>query len=168
MNTEKKSLGQGSALEAIEDGRMLGRLLRADQPTLEQRIDALEKRVAQLEATPERHLRGLNLAQLKIDLIKRTVVSIYGITLEQLNSRRRTQVIVFPRQLAIWAAVHVAGFNYSETGRLFSLDHGTVMHAIRAIKARSETEPAFSIKLVNLETAVKSILADKIPGAIMP
>lgn len=60
-----------------------------------------------------------------------------GLTLAELQSDSRSYSVTRPRQYAMMLMLE-AGYSASEIGRFFRRDHTTVLHGIRAAKARGE------------------------------
>ena len=56
-----------------------------------------------------------------------------GISVEELNSRRRFAEIVTARQVW-WFYLRDNGYGLSEIGRMYSMDHATVWHGVKRIR----------------------------------
>lgn len=79
-------------------------------------------------------LRASN-RQISIAEIQRRVASHYNIRLDEMHSKRRSQDIVHPRQVAMYLAKHLTLNSYPEIGHHFGgRDHTTVMHAVGKIE----------------------------------
>jgi len=77
-----------------------------------------------------------------IDDILRAVTARYGVKLSDLQSRRRTNAIVLPRQVGMYLARRVTRMSLEEIGHYFGgRDHSTVLYAIEKI-ARLSREDA--------------------------
>lgn len=74
--------------------------------------------------------------------ISKAVAERHGLTLDDLRSPRRYRRIAHPRQEAM-ALIYATGrFSMPQVARFFrKIDHTTVLHAVRAHKARSEARP---------------------------
>ena len=75
--------------------------------------------------------------KVNIDGIIRGVAEVYDVRPEQIKGRGRTGIVAEARQVAMcltWKAL--GGFDgcQSETGRLFDREHGTVQHALKAVR----------------------------------
>lgn len=76
---------------------------------------------------------------LTIEEIQRRVAEHYDIRLADMKSKRRPESIAFPRQVAMYLSRQHTDNSLSEIGDAFGgRDHGTVMHACRAVKNRTE------------------------------
>ena len=64
-----------------------------------------------------------------------TVAGKFGVAVADIMGRKRTPKVSRARQVAM-AGMHHAGFSLCEIGRFFERDHGTVMHAIKTVKAK--------------------------------
>lgn len=74
-----------------------------------------------------------------VDEIKREVAAFFGIKLSELISKRRTQDLVYPRQLAMYLCRQLTGSSLPVIGKMFGgRDHSTVIHAINLISQKIE------------------------------
>lgn len=70
--------------------------------------------------------------------IAEDVARAHRLTIEQITSTDRRQRIAHPRQEAM-AVMHATGrYSTTQIGRFFKRDHTTVVHALKAHKARQE------------------------------
>ncbi len=60
----------------------------------------------------------------------------WRVTVEAMQAKSRSHGVSIPRQLAM-ADMHEAGFSTPVIGRFFNRDHTTVLHGIKAAKARA-------------------------------
>lgn len=76
-----------------------------------------------------------------IDFIQKKVADHYDIRLADMTSKRRPENIAFPRQVAMFLSRQLTGSSLSAIGDAFGgRDHGTVLHACRAVKNRMEVD----------------------------
>jgi chromosomal replication initiator protein len=69
-----------------------------------------------------------------IDSVKKEVASFFGLKVSDLNSKRRTQNIVFPRQIAMYLCRKMTDFSLPVIGKSFGgRDHSTVIHSVNLI-----------------------------------
>jgi chromosomal replication initiator protein len=68
------------------------------------------------------------------DRIVDVVAAHYGITREQLKSKRRTNSVALPRQVAMFLMRRLTTLSLAEIGRFFDRDHTTVIHACSKIE----------------------------------
>ncbi len=68
------------------------------------------------------------------DRIVEVVAAHYGITREQLKSKRRTNSVALPRQVAMYLMRRQTTLSLAEIGRFFDRDHTTVIHACAKIE----------------------------------
>jgi chromosomal replication initiator protein len=90
-----------------------------------------------------RELFTLQRGQPSIDDILRAVTARFGVKLSDLQSRRRTNAIVVPRQVGMYLARRVTRMSLEEIGHYFGgRDHSTVLYAIEKIArvAREDAE----------------------------
>lgn len=74
--------------------------------------------------------------QITVENIQKTVADYFKIKVADLFSKKRTRVIVRPRQVAMWLAKSLTSQSYPSIGDAFGgRDHTTVLHAVRTIDA---------------------------------
>jgi chromosomal replication initiator protein len=74
--------------------------------------------------------------QITIENIQKTVADYFKIKVGDLFSKKRTRVIVRPRQIAMWLCKEVTPHSYPTIGEAFGgRDHTTVIHAVKTIEA---------------------------------
>ncbi|MEF8700343.1 MAG: chromosomal replication initiator protein DnaA [Candidatus Accumulibacter sp. UW20] len=72
--------------------------------------------------------------QITVENIQKTVAEYFKIKVADLFSKKRTRVIVRPRQIAMWLAKNLTSQSYPSIGEAFGgRDHTTVLHAVRTI-----------------------------------
>ncbi|GAB4221897.1 MAG: chromosomal replication initiator protein DnaA [Spirochaetales bacterium] len=77
-----------------------------------------------------------------MDIIKKTVAEYFGLTYSDLNGKKRTKAIAFPRQVAMYIAREITEYSTTEVGLEFGgRDHTTVMHACQKIETRMKMDP---------------------------
>ncbi|MFQ3619781.1 MAG: chromosomal replication initiator protein DnaA [Spirochaetales bacterium] len=77
-----------------------------------------------------------------MDIIKKTVAEYFGLSYSDLNGKKRTKAIAFPRQLAMYIAREITEYSTTEVGLEFGgRDHTTVMHACQKIEVRMKMDP---------------------------
>ncbi|MDP6955667.1 MAG: chromosomal replication initiator protein DnaA, partial [Planctomycetota bacterium] len=69
----------------------------------------------------------------------------FSVRLADLQSRRRTQSIVLPRQVAMYLARKITPLSLEEIGSYFGgRDHSTVLHAVNKVSGTLERDPAMA------------------------
>jgi chromosomal replication initiator protein len=100
--------------------------------------------------------RGDEPAQPSIQQIIDAVTHYYDIKLGDLMSKRRHKSIALPRQVCMWLARKHTRFSLEEIGGYFGgRDHTTVMHAVRSVSSRSQSDPALGNDVARIEQALK-------------
>ena len=75
-----------------------------------------------------------------IDEIKREVATYFGIKISDLVSKRRTQNLVYPRQLAMHLCRQLTSSSLPVIGKMFGgRDHSTVIHSLNIIAQKKKT-----------------------------
>ncbi|MDR2811920.1 MAG: chromosomal replication initiator protein DnaA [Endomicrobium sp.] len=88
-------------------------------------------------------------AYITIESIQKVVADEFNIDLRDMKTKRRTDVIVFPRQIAMYLARTLSDeFSTNAIGKAFGgRDHSTVMHACNKIKEKMDSDPYFNAKI---------------------
>ncbi len=137
--------------------------------TTEERLAAMEWRVAQLEshamvsrrdAAPEwRPSRS-------VETIIAAVCAEFDLSRQQLLSETRIQRIVEPRQVAMLLTRTLTNLSLNEIGQVFGgRDHGTVLHAVNVISNRMVTEPALRAQVSLVREALKVVPPEIVSAA---
>ena len=90
------------------------------------------------------------------DYIKTTVAKFFNISVEDLDSSKRSNLIAYPRQIAMYFCREVAKMQYKSIGNAFGKrDHSTVMHACNKIEQEIKQHNVETVRNVD---CVKNIL----------
>ncbi len=88
-----------------------------------------------------------------MDNIQKTVAEYYHIKLSDLLSKRRSRSIARPRQMSMFLAKELTNYSLPEIGESFGgRDHTTVMHAIKTISEKVDTDDVISNTISKLRT----------------
>lgn len=74
------------------------------------------------------------------NLIKVEVAKYFRINPDLMYSKKRDAYLVWPRHVAMFLCYDATPLTYTETSRLFKVHHAAVMHAVKRVKERIETE----------------------------
>ncbi len=89
--------------------------------------------------------------------IQDAVASRYDITLPEMKGKRRTQAVVFPRQIAMYLARELTDASLPQIGREFGgRDHSTVIHACNKIKDKISGDPQLKSITDDLKRQIQS------------
>ncbi len=95
-------------------------------------------------------LRSSN--QPTIQTIIEAVTKYYDVRLSDLLSKRRHKSVALPRQVCMWLARKYTRYSLEEIGGYFGgRDHTTVLHAVRTIGSRRESDPDVSQAVDRIE-----------------
>lgn len=95
---------------------------------------------------------GSRKQNITIGLIQRVVAKHFNLKVEDLKSKRRTQDVAFPRQIAMYLARELTEDSLPVIGREFGgRDHTTVMHACDKIKDRIQQD-------INTEDTINKLI----------
>ena len=103
------------------------------------------------------HLNSYGYIKNDIQKIQSVVADYYKINVEDMKSKKRTNNIAFPRQIAMYLCRDTANMSFPQIGLEFGKrDHTTVMHAFSKIEKEIKDKP--NTKLI--VESVKKILLD--------
>lgn len=101
-------------------------------------------------------LKGHIPPEITVPYIQKIVSNHFGLTHEELNSRRRTQNIVFPRQIAMYLCRKLMDVSLPDVGGFFGgRDHTTVIHSCEKIAAELEYDAKLREIIAELERTIK-------------
>ncbi len=94
--------------------------------------------------------------QLNYDMIKKVVAHYYNIKVNDLNSKRRTRAITYPRQIAMYLCRELTDMSLPKIGEVFGgRDHTTVMHACDKIINDLRENDDFSEQIKQIKQQIK-------------
>ncbi len=92
----------------------------------------------------------------QIQTIIDAVTDFFGVKVSDLQSKRRQRSIALPRQVCMFLARRHTRYSLEEIGGFFGgRDHTTVMHAVKTVETRLESDVEFARSLVAIEGQVK-------------
>ena len=95
---------------------------------------------------------------IRIEDVVDAVCRRFEVRLAELQSRRRTHSIVFPRQIAMWLIRRLTSFSLEEIGSFFGgRDHSTVVYALGKISSRRRVDGEFNLLLEDLERDSRAV-----------
>lgn len=91
-----------------------------------------------------------------IDKVQKVVAEYFNVTTIDLKSKKRTKVVTFPRQIAMYIIRELTDYSTTEIGLEFGgRDHTTVMHACQKIEDMTTTNSTLEPTINNLIRTVK-------------
>ncbi len=97
----------------------------------------------------------------RIDDILDVVTRRFGVKVSDLQSKRRTQSVVVPRQVAMSLARRLTRMSLEEIGGHFGgKDHTTVLYALDRVKDRASVDSDFAALVASLEREIRKNLQD--------
>jgi chromosomal replication initiator protein len=95
-------------------------------------------------------------ANMSLENIQRVVAEYYRLSPNDLKGKKRTQKIVFPRQIAMYIAREITEYSTTEIGQEFGgRDHTTVMHSCQKIEERIRSDPTMESTIESLKRLIK-------------
>jgi chromosomal replication initiator protein len=112
-------------------------------------LDIAQRQLSDLFANPTHK-------NITVDIIKRVTSEYFGLSYNDLHSKKRTKAIAFPRQLAMYLARELTEYSTTEIGVEFGgRDHTTVMHACQKIENNIKTDPTLEPTIQHLIRTIK-------------
>ncbi len=94
---------------------------------------------------------------IRVEDIQEVVANHFNLDLRDMKSKRRTDAIAFPRQIAMYLARTLTECSTTELGEQFGgKDHTTVMHACNKIKGKMTSDPYFTALLNKITQQIKN------------
>lgn len=91
-----------------------------------------------------------------IDIIKRITAEYFNLSYNELQGKKRTKAIAFPRQIAMYISRELTEYSTTEIGLEFGgRDHTTVMHACQKIENTIKTDPTLEPTINHLIRSIK-------------
>ncbi|MBN1697196.1 MAG: chromosomal replication initiator protein DnaA [Spirochaetales bacterium] len=91
-----------------------------------------------------------------IDIIKRVTANYFGLSYNDLQGKKRTKAITFPRQVAMYISREITEYSTTEIGLEFGgRDHTTVMHACQKMENSMKTDPTLETTIKHLIRSIK-------------
>lgn len=94
---------------------------------------------------------------ISISQIKKVVCKHFKVSVEDINSKKKSNSIAWPRQVAMYIASELTTLPVTEIGREFNRDHTTILHAKQKVKEEIENNPFFVPVINQLISDVKSV-----------
>lgn len=95
--------------------------------------------------------------QLTFNAIKCAVAEAYGVTVAQIDSRRRVGCVAWARQVAMHLCRILLNASTAEVGREFGRDHGTVSCASTHIRNLMDTDSRIREQIQRLQAQVRGM-----------
>ena len=116
-------------------------ILYADRSSQELNLDTAKEALKDI-------LVSYKTKEINVLRIKEMVSDAYNVTVEELNSKKRTKNIAFPRQVAMYISRTLLDISLPNIGDEFGgRDHTTVMHAIKKIEDEMEKSEMTKVKI---------------------
>ncbi len=118
----------------------------------------LEEKPVTMELTREvlRDLLKEHKKLITVDFIQRCVAEEYGLSLQDLKTKRRNKTIVLPRQIAMYLSRELTELSLPEIGNCFGgKDHTTVLHSYNKIKDGLNKNPELKEKIERVAQVIK-------------
>ena len=91
-----------------------------------------------------------------VDFIQRCVSEEFGVSLQDIKTKRRNKTIVLPRQIAMYLSRELTDLSLPEIGQSFGgKDHTTVLHSYNKIKQGINADPALKERVEAVIQVVK-------------
>ncbi len=119
----------------------------------------LEIAQQQLKGTFANNLAG----NITIDKVQKAVSSYFNITPADMKGKKRTKLVTFPRQVAMYIIREITDFSTTEIGLEFGgRDHTTVMHSCQRIEDRMKADPTLEPAISDLIRTIRESNSHKL------
>jgi chromosomal replication initiator protein len=116
-------------------------------------VEIAQQRLKDVFASPRQ-------SNLSIEIIQRVTAEEFHLSPNDLKGKKRTQSIVYPRQMAMYIIREMTEYTTTEIGQEFGgRDHTTVMHACQKIEDRIRSDPSMESTVQSLIRAIKDYSA---------
>ena len=93
---------------------------------------------------------------MSLEIIQKVVAEYFSLSVNDLKSKKKTQNIVFPRQLSMYITREITEYSTTEVGQAFGgRDHTTVMHACQKIEDKIRSDPTLDSTIQSLIRMIK-------------
>ncbi len=108
----------------------------------------------------ERSLRDLidkdGKQEITVPFIQEVVANYYGITADDITSKKRTATIAYPRQIAMYLSRKMLELSTPKIGELFGgRDHSTIIHGCEKIAKDLESSTKLQKEIADIENRIK-------------
>jgi len=91
-----------------------------------------------------------------VDFIQHCVVEEFGVSMQDLKTKRRNKQVVLPRQIAMYLSRELTELSLPEIGELFGgKDHTTVLHSYKKLKEDINQNPGLRERVEKLIQVIK-------------
>lgn len=90
-----------------------------------------------------------------LDKIMRVVAGFYGLEISDLKEKTRRKTIMRPRQIAIYLIRSLMGFSFSSIGKIFNMDHTTILYAFETITDIMEKDLILKTQIESIKNCIK-------------
>jgi len=95
--------------------------------------------------------------EITVGFIQEIVASFYRVTVEEINSRKKSAHLSYARHMAMYLSRMLIDIPLSKVGEKFGKrDHTTIMHACNKISAEMESKPDVAATVRDLENRIKN------------
>ena len=104
-----------------------------------------------------KHISDDSLHEVSEGVIIDSVSRYFGISVEDLLSKKRTKELVLPRQIAMYLCRTLLDMSFPNIGKAFNgKDHSTVMYAVEQVSGQVETNPELRKTMDELKKYINS------------
>ncbi|MBE3582585.1 MAG: chromosomal replication initiator protein DnaA [Limnochordaceae bacterium] len=93
--------------------------------------------------------------RISIASIQKAVADYYGVSLDELRSKRRSRAVAFPRQVAMFLVRELTDASLPQIGAEFGRDHTTVMHACERVETALHEDPSLKTVIESLKEQLR-------------
>ena len=90
----------------------------------------------------------------RIEIVISETCMFFGVNPRRIRTKTRQQSVCFPRQVIYYLLREQVQLHYQTIADAFNVDHGTVIHGVRVVKDRMETQPKVRNEVNSLTLAI--------------
>lgn len=90
-----------------------------------------------------------------VDRILSVVANHYGVTVDDIESKRKTDTVASARHVAIYMVRTITNLSLKEVGKIFNRDHTTVMSSINRVEILIKTKRGYEAEINAIKKEIK-------------
>jgi len=100
-------------------------------------------------------ITGAEPVSVMIEKILNLVTAKYGVSIEELKSKRRSSNLTAPRHIAIYLIRTMTDMSLPAIGKIFQRDHSTIINSLETVENKIKTNPAYETEIKELINELK-------------
>lgn len=118
-------------------------------------VDSQSTKFITTDIFPHKELRKFSITE-----VQTKVCSFFGITIEDMQSKKRVRSILKARQIAIYLASKLTTCSFIEIGKYFNRTHSTVIHSIKIIEREMTESKNFAVDVERMRFKIEEAITN--------